>query len=65
MHFPCCETHHGTPCVFTEDSLRRMFRAQPNADFVRCVRHGSLVCDFISADTVEEARKKAKEVRTR
>ena len=58
--FPCCETHNGTPCVFTDESLMRMFRAQPNAEFVRCARHGALVTGYVTAETVADARKRAK-----
>lgn len=61
--FPACDgamLHRGqTQCVFTEHSAARIGNHTPSG-IARCIRHGNIICDWIEANTVEEARKKAK-----
>jgi hypothetical protein len=61
--FPACDGAHlrrgETQCVFTEDTAARLGE---RSGVARCVRHGHIICDYIEADTITGARKKAKQL---
>ena len=62
--FPACDgvmlKRGQVQCVFTEESANRLGdKQQGNA--TRCIKHGNIICDYITANTIQEARKIAKE----
>lgn len=62
--FPACDgallRQGQAQCVFTEASANRLGDRQPGP--TRCIKHGHIVCDFIDAESVQDARKKARKL---
>lgn len=43
MKFYICDETRKTPCIFTESSMRMLWK-RSGGDIARCVRHGQLIC---------------------
>jgi len=59
MRFYVCDTTHGTPCVFTERSMQKLWQ-RSGGDIARCIRHGSLICNETTQPDIKAARKWAR-----
>jgi hypothetical protein len=57
--FYVCDTTNGTPCTFTEHSMRKLWK-RSGGDIARCVRHGALICNETRQPDIETARKWAR-----
>jgi len=60
MKFYVCGTHHGTSCTFSERTMHPLWK-RSGGDIARCVRHGALIDEEVTAHTIEEARKIVKQ----
>ena len=58
-HFHICEVHGKTPCVFTEQTMRKLWE-RSSGDIPRCIRHGCLISNGTWQPDIESARKWAR-----
>lgn len=59
QRFYVCDTPVGTPCVFTEQSMRKLWK-RTNGDIARCIRHGALICTETEQPDLRTAQKWAR-----
>jgi hypothetical protein len=52
-HFYICDYYHGTPCIFTEQTMRPLWK-KTGGDIARCIRHGALITNERDAESKKE-----------
>jgi hypothetical protein len=61
MTFYVCDVYGKTPCVFSERTMRPLWK-RSGGDIARCIRHGALITTETRQPDVEAARKWARQV---